>query len=327
MHLVPSIAVPLLLASLAATARGAEWSWERGEDRLALFAGRDMVWRFSAGPTDTKPHFHPLGPVGGPVLTAHAPPDHPWHYGLWFSWKYINGVNFWEEDRRTGRAQGITRWDAPSFETRLDGSAGITQVLSYVLPDGSTALEECRKIGITAPGADGSYALDWDATFTARREVTLDRTPLPTEPRGQAWGGYAGLSLRLSTGLVARAVASDQPLPEWRADRLRFPARALDYAGEVGGRSAGVAILDHPGNPDSPVTWYVIRSPEMSFLSPALLAPKPRRLGEGESLRLRYRVWVHPGAWTPADLAARQEPPFPHPNPQPSPTLPLENTP
>ena len=29
-------------------------------------------------------------------MTADRPPDHIWHHGLWFSWKFINKVNYWE---------------------------------------------------------------------------------------------------------------------------------------------------------------------------------------------------------------------------------------
>jgi hypothetical protein len=284
---------------------GAAWTWDRGPHHLALLGEGRVVWRYEAVPTVGKPHFHPLGPVGGPVLTGLAPPDHPWHYGLWFSWKFINEVNFWEEDRRTGRASGTTRAADPVFQTRPDGEARLTQEVDYVLPDGTTALEERRVIRVCPPQPEGGYSLDWDAIFTALQPVTLDRTPLAGEPGGQAWGGYAGLSLRLSTGLVSRVTAADVPLPAWRQDRVRVPGRAFDYAGRVDGRPAGVAILDHPDNPGSPVTWYAIQSREMSFFTPALLAPQPRRMAAGETLRLRYRLWVHPGAWSSVELTAR----------------------
>ena len=57
-------------------------------------------------------------------------------------------------------------------------------------------------IDVSPPQADGAYCLDWTMVFTALTEVVLDRTPLPSEPGGKVWGGYAGLSARLSTELT-----------------------------------------------------------------------------------------------------------------------------
>jgi hypothetical protein len=45
-----------------------------------------------------KPYVHPLATPAGRVLTRVEPDDHPWHRGLWFTIKYVNGENFWEED-------------------------------------------------------------------------------------------------------------------------------------------------------------------------------------------------------------------------------------
>ncbi len=44
------------------------------------------------------PHFYfdPLCTGQGLPVGWLSPPDHRWHYGLWFSWKTINKVNYWE---------------------------------------------------------------------------------------------------------------------------------------------------------------------------------------------------------------------------------------
>src|SRR5688572_27335838 len=89
--------------------------WQRDATSLAWRVGNDVVWKFSFDPKNGKPFFDPLGPVGGPRLTNFKPEDHPWHYGLWFSWKYINGANYWEENRTTGKAEGLTSWKPPEI--------------------------------------------------------------------------------------------------------------------------------------------------------------------------------------------------------------------
>jgi hypothetical protein len=159
-------------------------------------------------------------------------------------------------------------------------------------------MTEERTIEASAPDEEGVYAVDWTGTFEAVQEVFLDRTPLPWEPGGQVWGGYAGLSLRLAGNLAERQImTSDGLVVEMTDDRYRGRHAAVDYSGLVDGKPAGIAILDHPKNPRAPTPWYVIRSAEMSFFTPAVLCYEPMTLRPGERLVLRYRVLVHPGRW------------------------------
>jgi hypothetical protein len=239
-------------------------------------------------------------------VTADRPPDHIWHHGLWFSWKYIQDVNYWEVEAGTGRPAGRTSWKPASIEARPDGSARIVLELDY-RPAGAAepVLAERRTIEVSPPARDGVYALDWEAVFRATRDLVLDRTPMPGEPRGQVNGGYAGLALRLSTGLRDRLVTTDAgPASGWTSDRYRGRHAGLDYSGTAEGDPVGVAILDHPANPRSPVAWYAIRSAAMSFFNPAVLSAAPLPLRAGERMTLRYRILVHSGRWDAARLRA-----------------------
>src|SRR5256885_281344 len=62
--------------------------WQRTETTLAWRQGTNVLWQFNFDPQKGKPFFHPLATTNGTVLTNFKPEDHPWHYGLWFSWKY-----------------------------------------------------------------------------------------------------------------------------------------------------------------------------------------------------------------------------------------------
>src|SRR6185436_20165510 len=53
-------------------------------------------WRYAFG-ARKRPYVHPLTTPAGHVLTRNAPDDHPWHHGLWFTIKFVNEENFWEE--------------------------------------------------------------------------------------------------------------------------------------------------------------------------------------------------------------------------------------
>jgi len=279
-------------------------AWKRGAGTVALVQGTEAVWEFDFGAGATKPHFHPVALPGGPVLTWDQPADHRWHHGLWFSWKFINGVNYWEEDPKTGLAQGRTAWREPQVDLRADFSARIAMDLSYrPAADAPTALIEHRVIEISAPDGDGAYRLDWAMTFTARGgDAVLDRTPLPGEPGGQPWWGYAGLSVRFSPETAdPRPITTAGPVA--LADgRFRGRATAADFSASFGGREAGIAILDWPANPGSPSPWYVIAGPPMHYFSPAVLCFEPYTVKAGHPMSLRYRVVVHPGRWSGEQL-------------------------
>lgn len=278
--------------------RALEWQHERGRS-VALLAGDDPVWRlhFATG----RPHvwFHPLALPDTSALTVDRPADHVWHHGLWFSWKFIDGVNYWEHERGGDRPAGRTRWTPPEITTRTDHTAGIRLELEYAPGDDADAvLVEERVLEVSAPAADGSFHIDWTGRFTARgEEVVLDRTPLPGEPGGRVYGGYAGLSLRLTNWNDRRAATLDGVQEFNDQNRLRTRSPAFDYSGRIGGRTAGIAVLTHPDNLNAPSPWYAIRSGHMSFFTPAVLCYGPETLARGEEFTLRYRIVVHPGRW------------------------------
>lgn len=279
-------------------------AWDRSDSTLTLLNRGHPVWTFNYGPELAKPFFHPVALLDGTVLTWQAPPDHPWHHGLWFSWKYINSVNYWEEDPQTGRSAGLTCIDEVEIETAADHTARIEMMLHYAPADEAAVLTEHRVIKASAPTESGHYCLDWAATFTAGNEqVVLDRTPLPDEPGGKVFGGYAGLAFRFTPEFHdPQAVSSDGDVLEWKDDRHRSKAAAMEYHGTIEGRPVGVAILDHPDNLNASSPWYLIRSSVMTYFNPAVVCYGPHTLAPGESFTLRYRVIVHPGQWGVEEL-------------------------
>ena len=133
-------------------------------------------------------------------------------------------------------------------------------------------------------------------TFTAGEvDLLFDRTPLPHEPEGKVFGGYAGLSARLAADLERRIVVSSDGPVDFKDDRHRSRARAMDYSGLMNGEAMGIAMIDHEKNLNAPSPWYAIKSGVMSFFSPAVICYDPYRLPAGKSLTLRYRVIVHSG--------------------------------
>ncbi len=298
------------MAAGAWSLRAAGWEgfrWDQGEGHVALLGADDhVVWRFNHSPDEGVPYFHPVAAPNGPPLTWHAPEDHPWHYGLWFSWKYVNGVNYWEYDRGTRRHAGQTTWRNVQVVTRDDASARVEMNLEY-RPTGTVdaVLIEHRVVEVSAPGPDGRLVMKWMMTFRAGdKPVRLDRTPHAHEPGGKPWGGYAGLTWRFA-----------EAFGDWKVINLEGErdlachgkgAAAIDFSGSIEGTECGVAMIDHPENPRAPTPWYVAMQEPVPFacVLPAPLWSGGYDLAAGEELVLRYRVIIHPGRWSPQELGA-----------------------
>jgi hypothetical protein len=296
-HLLTVMAV--VLATLPAFSQKPTYHWDRQENSLALVkTGPDQVeftlWKLNLDPA-LKPFFHPVCAPDGTLLTAEAPPDHLWHLGLWFCWKYINKLNYWEYtgDPKNAVSEGRTALTDTKIQTRPNGAANIDLELLYhpwERPD-RPVMKEMRKIRISAPGRDGGYYMDFDLLFTPLVDVLLDRTPVQTNPGGVTWGGYAGLSIRFDQKLsdpVYFSSSQDSVINgdgnSWVAANLKTPA----------GGTVQMVIFDNPGNPRYPSPWYTINRPNERFwfYSPAILYHEPMKLRAGQELHLRYRVLV-----------------------------------
>ena len=295
----------LLFSPLASSVAMAQ-QWIRDEGSLTWKQGDAVVWRFSFDKKFGKTYFDPVAVGSGPAFTNFKPADHPWHYGLWFSWKYINHVNYWEEDRNTGQAAGYTRWTAPDIQTRADGSATIKYDLSYAKPSGDVDMNEHRELTISAPAKDGSYFIDWVMHFTAGKDgAILDRTAMPGEPNGAVNGGYAGLSGRLAPmPYVMSIMTTEGPVTEFVKDRARPNAAATAGNFSKDGQDfGGIAFLSDAPNISERAPWYIINTAtDFRFICAAILAPAIRTLPAGGTWDLKYRVAMKGTAWTQDQL-------------------------
>ncbi|MEI6177105.1 MAG: DUF6807 family protein [Verrucomicrobiota bacterium] len=264
-------------------------SWLRTDTSLALCNGDKTVWRLVFDAKQPKTYFHPLATVDGDVLTAFEPADHPWHRGLWWSWKFINGLNYWEENPKNHASEGVNELTRATVESGKDFTAHAELCFSYHPPGQAEVMKELRKLTITRPDAQGCYRIDWTSEFTAgNAPVNLGRTPLANEPNGKDYGGYAGLSARLvlqSNGWSIRTSEGKTGMTDAHGQGARW----LDFFSPIG----GIAICDHPDNLRHPAPWYVHDKPPMSYFSPSFLFNEPLVLDAGKSLKLKYHVLIH----------------------------------
>jgi hypothetical protein len=265
------------------------YSWKQTDSSVALLNSGQIVWQFNYRKQEGHPYFHPLSLTDGPELTSLRPADHVWHRALWFSWKYINGLNYWDPELPAGQTEVID----VKTELGTDHSAQIKMSISYHPRHKPAVLTEQRTLTVSAPDDNGSYYIDWLSIFTAgANDVILDRTGLPGEENGKSYGGYAGLSLRMAPHTKSwQFLSSEGPLkPESRGTKARW----VDFTGGIAeDRFAGVAVFDHPDNPRHPSSWWL--SASMPYWSPAVIFHKPYTLPAGKTLTLRYRILIHAG--------------------------------
>jgi len=300
------LAVGSLCALSGARAAAPLFTWQQSATNLALLHSGKIVWQLVFDPAQGKPYIHPLATLAGTEITALRPADHPWHRGLWWSWKYINHTNYWEEDKKTGLSDGRTDITRVQAQVASNFSARVELDLSYHLPQQPPVMREQRRLVFHPPTDAGRYAIDWIATFTAQQDLLLDRTPPHRDSQGRISGGsYAGLGLRFPRSFInVWTFLNSAGECGKQREGSGYGARWLDFSGPLSdGQTAGVTVLDNPANVRHPTPWYW--NPSLPFLCAALLANEPLQLKAGDTLKLGYRILVHTGA-PPAEWIEQQ---------------------
>lgn len=262
---------------------------------LSMHVGQTLCWTYVPQGREGKPYFHPLAlPGTGEALTAYRPPDHAWHLGLWFSWKLINGYNFWEPT-----SNAVTRVVAQRITPEPDKRVTIEVTLAY-LGDGLELVRETRTVRVTT-AFNGNYAIAWESAFTAQdRPVEFACTPAKRGKDGNwATGGYAGLMWRFpdADSLTCRYVnaegKSDVQTCGESSERLDITAVSV-----ATGARARIVIRDRGGHPRQPTPWFARHDLKAHkgrgyFLAgPSLIFHEPLRLAAGATLTVRYAVEV-----------------------------------
>jgi hypothetical protein len=248
-----------------------------------------------------KPCFHPLVTPKGHVVTLFEPSDHAWHRGLWFTIKFINGANFWEENAPFGVQRSLAE---PEVQMVGPQSLNIRHALRWTSEATGAVVEESRSVAIGMDGR-GVMIVDWSSDLTPLQNLELERTPFTT------WGGYSGLTFRAGRELHSAEYLlprgeKKQPLigepHEWAALVARVDGGPEEFV--------TIALIDHPGNPRAPLPaqaaatpWYAKADPHYVFFNAAFLFHQGMRVEKGRPLRFRYRVMIRDGMASARDVA------------------------
>ncbi|MFV0316098.1 MAG: DUF6807 family protein [Microthrixaceae bacterium] len=251
--------------------------------------------------TAPRPFLHPVTTPAGVTLSVDSPADHPWHHALWFTIKFVNGENFWEEYDEFGL---LVSDGAPSVQRYADGSEVLINRIEWMRPGpggpGTGARALTQSLRLRSVRTPELCELDWDVSLVPDEDVVLDRTPFTT------WGGYGGLTFRGRPDWHDTALRLEGGAPKERilGDRGRWCS--LEGPVAPSDDPVGLVMFDHPANPGFPNCWYASTRADTygeqgwsNFANAALLWDGPIPLTAGETLRVRHRfaTWdgVRPG--------------------------------
>ena len=268
------------------------------------------MWALHYGPETAKPYFDPLGLLDGVSLVWNSPPDHPWHHGLWFSWKGINGVNYWEEDGTTGRAEGLTEVVSAKVTADEDFSARIELSLAYHKPDEPAVLRETRVIAqFRRRTIKGVYTVDWRSDISRRRiKICCSRAARPA-------ADTPGMSVRIASDtrdwrLIDGEGREDVPGPDPLAKNLHGQhARWMDLSlvHAASGQPAGSPSWSTPHRCATRHNGTACsRTRSRSAISVRRhCGASPTRSRPAKVSYLAYRIVVHPQRLSQAELEQR----------------------
>lgn len=241
-----------------------------------------------------KPFFMPVTTAQGVVLNRAlndpADADHPHHKGLWNAVDEVNGVQFWAE---RGKIVNISCL----IEESGQDHARFRTVNEWRHPEtGKAEVTENTVVSIYP-----NRLVVYDMTFT----TTQEKASFEDTKEG-LFGFRVAPSMKEKNG--GRITASDGSTGSKDCWGKTFPW--IDYSGEVGEKTVGVTIMDHPDN--FRPSRYHVRDYGLFSISP--FGEKAYTRGEsdaatveihpGESLRLRYAILIHDGGVESAGIEA-----------------------
>lgn len=228
---------------------------------------------------------YPVKTPSGEDVVEFAPSDHPHHRGVFMTWHAIQGkkaADFWgwgEFAPTKGRVienRGVKL-------VRADAHQAEIAVQNDWIAESEVMIQE--NTTICAREQEGAFVIELDFRVTSTADTTLRQT---------AFSGFCVKSRK--DGKAAYFDPRGEvklPAPHHLKPETDWPAADwYDYTITLdSGKTIGVAVLDHPGNP--PSLWHNLGA--IAMVNPCIVAPGPVTLKAGQPLRLRYGLVVHDG--------------------------------
>ncbi len=250
-----------------------------------------------------RPYLYPLLTASGKRVTRGypletipgEPTDHPHQRGLFVASQNVSGYDFWENDPTYKRATIPGKIVFREWTATQSGAAQGTlgMVSDWISKEGVVLIEEKRSMTFYAEPRD-SRMFDVDITFTAKQDAILE------DNHDAVIGLRLGPAFDPMNGGLAVNAEGLRNQAEIRSQKSAW----VDWQATLDGEPVGFMLMDHPANLNFPARWD-IRDYGLLMANPfgnrEFFTGKPSpnheggyRLGRGESIRLRYRILIHP---------------------------------
>ncbi len=273
----------LLLAPTAVSSGATPVTFEQQGDQITVKIGDAPFAVYNTSKDLPKPFFLPVYDPNGTIISRplENPEDHKHHKGIWVSIDEVNGIKFWAE---AGKIENVS---VESHASAGDDPGTLKVVNHWLGEDGMPVVIESTTIAIFQ-----NRLVSYDIVFSA---------PAGPVTFGDTKEGLFGFrminSMREKEG--GQVVNADGK--QGTAECWGQVSAWVDYYGEAEGKIAGVTLMDHPGN--FRPSRYHVRDYGLFTISPfgekaytkGAGDAEPVVLDKGESLRLRYGIYIHSG--------------------------------
>jgi hypothetical protein len=282
-------------------AAGAEKSYTLTPDEHGMVLktpdGRTVFRYMTKKPAETKLTansvccLYPVKTPAGEDVVDFAPSDHPHHRGVFLAWHAIGGktpADFWGWGQ-FAPTKGRVIVNREAKLASADEKRAVLEVRNDWKADDVVLIEEATTI--TARQQQKAFVIDLVYRLTPKTDLTLRQT---------AFSGFCAKARKDGKGVYSNPQGEVKlAAPHHLKPETDWPAADwYDYSTALeSGKTLGLAILDHSGNP--PTTWHNLGA--ISMVNPCIVAPGPVELKQGQPLRLCYRLVVHDGP-VPSDL-------------------------
>ena len=251
-----------------------------------------------------------IGPTGKPVTRSYpfTPPtdqeknDHPHHQSIWFTHDKVGGSNFWAANKNDEKEDSGTHIAHREFVDVSSSGDTATIVTKNDWMEGDKRICEDQRKVVFGKGPAESRWIDFTITIKATDgDVTFGDT------KEGSFAVRVADSMRVEAKQGGRIVNSDgkENVAAWG-----LPARWVDYTGPVEGETVGITIMSHPKSFRPLPRWHVrtyglfAANPfgEKGFPETEAAKQGEFTLKKGDSIALRYRVWLHRGKTNPAEI-------------------------
>ncbi|NSW95141.1 MAG: PmoA family protein [Bacteroidales bacterium] len=240
------------------------------------------------------PFFFPVnGPATGASVTSMRNGEYPHHSSLFFGCDMVNGGNYWQE--------GLERGRIISVNARILKQGGDTVIITdeciWSRPGALSPVKDSRKYIITAP-SPLKYQIDVEIVMDMLMDVRILKT------------NHSLFSVRMAPDLSVKSGGTMINAEGMKGEKETFGKNSawMDYYGKRGETTEGICIMQHPSNPWYPSPWF---TRDYGFMSPTpMYWPENGKdifLKQGSRLKLLYRVIVHSGSVSDADIKGEFE--------------------